>query len=193
MNYGFCPSCANQLTDGSVLKTGQSKIFKGNNVYIMCKNCQRVMMYNVSRDLMFDLDDYKDDAEVLQEVDKLLSEIDDNYEVAVPCSGNCSECSGCAVEPEPETSYQRRPARQTKQESSEPVVEEKESSSSTPESVIKSTLTNGFLAVNKEDPTVKLIIVDKCDLDDINVDEWVFFEMSPIEITVRKSYEIKRC
>ena len=68
MNYGFCPSCANQLTDGSVLKTGQSKIFKGNNVYLMCKNCQRVMMYNVNRDLIFDLDEYKEDVEILQEI-----------------------------------------------------------------------------------------------------------------------------
>lgn len=188
MSYGICPNCFNKLTEGSAIQTGLSEIFKGNNSYLLCKNCQQVLLYNMNRDMIFDLDDYKEDEAVIAEINKLLSEIDSHYEVADQCSGDCSACQGCFVEPEPD--YQRKNRKQAPVPPAEPIKEPENNI----EHVIKSALSNGILAVNKKDPTTKLILADKCDLDDINIDEWVFFEMSPIEIQVeiKKFYNIIR-
>ena len=187
MNYGMCPNCFNKLTEGTAIQTGLSEIFKGNNSYLLCKNCQQVLLYNSHRDMIFDLDDYKEDEYVIAEINKLLSEIDSHYEVAEQqCSGDCAACQGCAVEPEPD--FQRKNRRQA------PIAPVEEQSNEVPEEIIKSALSNGILAVNRKDPTTKLILADKCDLDDINIDEWVFFEMNPIEIQVeiKKFYNIIR-
>lgn len=186
MNLGICPNCVNSLTDETALITQPSSIFKGNNVYLMCKKCQQVLLYNMSRDMIFDLDDYKDNQEVIAEINKLLSEIDNHYEVAEQqCTGNCSSCPGCALEPA-EPSYQRK----SRAPQVEEPAEQKQMSKSETKDMIMATLTNGILAVNIKDPTVKLILVDTSDLDDLNIDEWAFFEMQPIEIQVRKTYDI---
>ena len=188
MNLGICQNCTNSLTDESALMTQPSSIFKGNNVYLMCKKCQQVLLYNTNRDMIFDLDDYKEDKEVIAEINKLLSEIDNHYEVAEQgCTGNCNSCQGCALEPA-EPSYHRKPRAPQVEEP----VEQKQISKSETKDMIMATLTNGMLAVNIKDPTVKLILVDKNDLDDLNIDEWAFFEMEPIEIQVRKVYDIVR-
>ena len=190
MNYGLCPNCLNKLTDESALMTQPSSIFKGNNVYLMCKNCQQVLLYNMNRDLIFELDDYKEDEAVIAEINKLLSEVDNHYEVpsSANCSGNCAACQGCAVEPEPD--YQRK-ARKTPVPPIEPVEEE---SKEDVKAIIETTLSNSILAVNKKDPTTKMILPNVNDLDDMDIDEWVFFEMNPIEIQVeiKKTYNIIR-
>ena len=177
MDFGICPNCFNKLTEESAIQTGLSEIFKGNNSYLLCKNCQQVLLYNMNRDMIFDLDDYKEDEDVIAEINKLLSEIDSHYEVADQCSGDCSAC-------------QRKNRKQAPVPPVEPIKEPEDNI----EHVIKSALSNGILAVNKKDPTTKLILADKCDLDDINIDEWVFFEMNPIEIQVeiKKFYNIIR-
>lgn len=188
MNYGMCPNCLNKLTEGSAIQTGLSEIFKGNNVYLLCKNCQQVLLYNMNRDMIFDLDEYKKDEEVIAEINKLLSEIDSHYEVTdQTCSGNCSSCQGCSA-PSAEPDFQRKNRKQA------PVAPAEEKPAENIEHIIKSALSNGILAVKKSDPTVKLILADKCDLDDINIDEWLFFEMNPIEIEVeiKKFYNIIR-
>lgn len=188
MSYGYCPSCANNLIDESVLITRPSKVFKGNNVYMMCKNCQRVLLYNKDRDMIFDLDDYLDDQDVLAEINKLLEDLDPNLEVAkeeTNCTGNCASCAGC------EEQYQRTFSRKEKAVSkqAEPVEEIIEEQISDDD--IQIAISNALLAVNKKDVTIKKIfIVD--DLNDINVNDWVFFELSPVKVKQKISYEIER-
>ena len=57
--------------------------------------------------------------------------------------------------------------------------------------MINTTLDYGFLAVNKVDPSKKLIILEE-DLNSIKVDEWVFFELTPVTIKAVTTYEIER-
>ena len=52
-------------------------------------------------------------------------------------------------------------------------------------------LSNALLAVNKQDVSIKKIfLVD--DLNNINVDEWVFFDLQPVRLKQVISYEIER-
>lgn len=197
MSFGMCPNCFNKLTEDSSVVTEPSSIFKGDNIYIMCKNCQQVLLYNKARDIIFDLDEYKEDKGVVEEINKLLSKVDNHYEVPSRCAGNCDCCPDCAAEPD--HSYQRKTSR-TKpvlhEESNidtpvEPSVTEKPSVTETKE-MITSTLAKGLLAVNAKDPNVKLILVSTSDLDDLDLEEWVFFEMNPVEVKVKKVYDIVR-
>lgn len=187
MSLGICPNCINQLTDESTLATKPSSIFKGNNIYLMCKNCQQVLLYNVDRNLIFDLDEYKEDENVIEEINRLLSEIDNHYEVAPscePCSHNCSTCSGC------DTQYQRVSNKERKAPKQEefvsPVEEEKQNSD-----VVKDILSISFLAVNKKDPAQKKILTEQ-DFNLINVDEWLFFELKHVTVNPIVTYEIVR-
>ena len=103
---GFCPNCNTELTENNVVSTKESAIFKGHNVYCMCKHCGYVMIYNKDRDLIFCLDKFKDDEDIIKEIYDLLNEATDNSiesvskteeieEVEHSCEGNCSSCSGC--------------------------------------------------------------------------------------------------
>jgi RNase P subunit RPR2 len=47
---GFCPNCNTGLTENNIVSTKESAIFKGHNVYCMCKHCGYVMIYNKERD-----------------------------------------------------------------------------------------------------------------------------------------------
>ena len=195
MNYGMCPNCFNKLTEESAIQTGLSEIFKGNNSYLLCKNCQQVLLYNMNRDMIFDLDEYKEDKDVIAEINKLLSEIDNHYEVQsnANCTGDCNSCPGCAVT---EQAYQRRTSRKSEptrvSQPDSPTEPVKQIEEVAPTDIISSTLSNSLIAVNKKDPSVKIIIADSSDLDDIDIDEWVFFSMSPVTIEVKKSYNIIR-
>ena len=72
---GFCPNCNIALGDKeNIILTKESKIFKGHNVYCMCKQCGYVMVYNKDRDLVFSLDRFSDDKEVVTEISELLNE-----------------------------------------------------------------------------------------------------------------------
>ena len=190
IEFGLCPNCFNKLTESSAIKTGLSEIFKGNNSYLLCKNCQQVLLYNMNRDMIFDLDDYKEDKEVIAEINKLLSEIDNHYEVAKQeCSGDCDTCCSCISEPEPSYKRSSRAKPVPKCEEIEELIQEEQPDV---KEVITSTLNSGLLAVNVKDPTVKLILVNTSDLDDLNLNEWVFFEMTPVEVKVKKIYDIVR-
>ena len=75
----LCPNCSCSLEDKeNIIATEESKLFKGNNIYIMCKKCGYVMVYNRSRKLVYSLDNYKDDKEVMEEVATLLAEATQN-------------------------------------------------------------------------------------------------------------------
>ncbi len=75
----LCPNCSCSLENKeNIIATEESKLFKGNNIYIMCKKCGYVMVYNRSRKLVYSLDNYKDDKEVMEEVAALLTEATQN-------------------------------------------------------------------------------------------------------------------
>ena len=184
MSFGYCPSCYNQLTEESVMVTKPSEVFKGNNVYMMCKKCQRVVLYNKDRDMIFDLDEYLDDEKVLEEINKLLEDLDPNLEVAkeeTNCTGNCAACAGC--EEQYQRTFNRRQEKPASLEPSETVqISDKD---------IYKVLNNALLAVNKEDVSIKKIfLID--DLNDIDINEWIFFELQPVKLKPVVSYEIER-
>lgn len=189
MDFGICPNCINKLTEDSALITSPSTIFKGNNVYMLCKNCQQVLLYNKDRDMIFDLDEFKDDENVIEEINALLEKIDSNYEVPA-CSGDCKQCAGCHDEQEYARPSRRKAA--PSKAAPAPIIEDvaKEESEEMSE-MINTTLDYGFLAVNKIDPSKKLIILEE-DLNSIKVDEWVFFELTPVTIKAITTYEIER-
>lgn len=186
MNLGICPNCINQLTEDSALITKPSSIFKGNNVYLMCKNCQQVLLYNRDRDLVFDLDEYKGDEEILEEINRLLSEVDNHYEVAVsaPCQYDCSQCESC------DTQFKRA----SKERKQQPLLSEESVSSKpeeVPDEVIKQTLKQYFLVVNKADPSQKKLLTEQ-DFSLINIDEWIFFALEHVEIEPVITYKVVR-
>lgn len=186
MSFGICPNCINNLTEDSALMTKPSSIFKGDNVYLMCKNCQQVLLYNKNRNMLFDLDEYKEDEEVIKEINMLLSDIDNRYEVtttAPPCSGNCSGCNGCDTQYQRSSNKRQVPVSQQEpeQEAEEPPVED----------IINATLSNSFLAVNKHDPSQKKILTED-DFGLLKVDEWLFFELRAVEVKPIISYEVIR-
>lgn len=184
MNYGYCPSCMNKLTDESVIITRPSEIFKGNSVYMICKNCQRVVLYNKDRDMMFDLDEYQDDEAVLEEISRLLESL--NYEVSTQeqstCQSNCAACAGCSNDYKRPS---RKPERQT------PVEPEAEPELNMTDKDIHMALSDALLAVNKDDVSIKKIfLID--DLNDIDINDWLFFSLEPVKIKPIISYEIKK-
>ena len=91
MVKGNCPTCCCNLNDtNNVVVTEESKIFKGHNVYVMCKHCGLVMVYNTTRELLYDLDKFKEDEDVLVEIKELLEKQCAISEIT--CSGDCESC-----------------------------------------------------------------------------------------------------
>ena len=159
---GFCPNCNTELTENNVVSTKESAIFKGHNVYCMCKHCGYVMVYNKDRDLIFSLDKFKDDEDIIKEIYDLLNEATDNNiesvskeeEVEHSCEGNCSSCSGC-------------------------------------QSQIKESIEEGdLLAVNIK--TGEMSIIHQQHLELINVDDYNFFELNKVIVERVVSYKIQR-
>lgn len=162
---GFCPNCNTELTENNVVSTKESAIFKGHNVYCMCKHCGYVMIYNKDRDLIFCLDKFKDDEDIIKEIYDLLNEATDNSiesvskteeieEVEHSCEGNCSSCSGC-------------------------------------KSQIEESIEEGdLLAVNIK--TGEMSIVHQQHLDLIDVNDYNFFELNEVIVERVVSYKIQR-
>lgn len=161
---GFCPNCNTGLTENNVVSTKESTIFKGHNVYCMCKHCGYVMIYNKDRDLIFSLDKFKDDEDIIKEIYDLLNEATDNSiesvskaaeeEVEHSCEGNCSSCAGCKSQVE--------------------------------ESIEEGDL----LAVNIK--TGEMSIIHQQHLELINVDDYNFFELNKVIVERVVSYKIQR-
>jgi hypothetical protein len=162
---GFCPNCNSGLTENSVVQTKESAIFKGHNIYCMCKHCGYVMVYNKDRDLIFSLDKFKDDEDIIKEIYDLLNEATDNSiesvskteeieEVHHSCEGSCSSCTGC-------------------------------------ESQVEESIEEGdLLAVNIK--TGEMSIVHQQHLDLINVDDYSFYELNEVIVERVVSYKIQR-
>ena len=160
---GFCPNCNTGLTENNIVSTKESAIFKGHNVYCMCKHCGYVMIYNKDRDLIFSLDKFKDDEDIIKEIYDLLNEATDNSiesvskakeEVHHSCEGSCSSCSGC-------------------------------------KSQVKESIEEGdLLAVNIK--TGEMSIVHQQHLELINIDDYNFFELNKVIVERVVSYKIQR-
>ena len=182
MVYGICPNCVNELNEFSALVTQDSKVFKGGNHYVMCKKCGQVLLYNTIRKTLFDLDKYKENKEVLEEIDAFLKLIDeelcliDDKEQNVDegnCEGNCDECHRC--QPDPVFSNNRAPVQQVE----EPPHED---------------FSYCILAINKVDPNKKLMIRED-ELKLLAVDDiknWNFYELHPVNIKAVVTYEVER-
>ena len=174
---GFCPNCNNNIKDASnIILTEESKIFKGHNVYCMCKHCGYVMVYNLDRDLVFSLDRFKDDEDIIKEIHELLSkasdielevvakdiektkEVEEIEEVeARPvesgCQGNCSSCSKCHSNDNLEA--------------------------------------GNLIAINQINGEIS-VIRDQKQLDAIEVNDYRFFELSEVIVERTISYKIQR-
>lgn len=75
MVKAFCPNCQKDLSlEDNVIITRESEIFKGHNVYVMCKHCGLVTIYNEQRESLFSLDRFQNDKEVVDEIKQLLEE-----------------------------------------------------------------------------------------------------------------------
>ena len=169
MVKGTCPTCCTDLNDSNnVIVTGESKIFKGHNVYVMCKHCGLVMVYNKTRELLYDLDKYKDDEDVLVEIKELL-EVQNAID-EITCHGDCSSCTKDCMSKTIEECYEVNDT-----------VEEKEPVD----------LNNVLYMVHKK--TDERRFIDSRDLGLIkNIDEWLFFEFQPVIIEPVVSYKIHR-
>ena len=166
MVKGNCPTCCAELNDAVV--TEESKIFKGHNVYVMCKHCGLVMVYNTTRELLYDLDKYKEDEDVLLEIKDLLEKqcvID-----KVSCDGDCSSCTKECMNNTIEECYEV----DEKVKDKEPVD-----------------LNNVLYMVHKR--TDERRFIDSQDLNLIkNIDEWLFYEFRPVLIEPVVTYKIHR-
>lgn len=120
--YGTCEKCGNELIEGKAVITQSSKIFKGTNKYLVCDKCGAVSLYNESLNSMFNIDKYKNNEAILDELSELLQDLNmeiankeeevlDNYleeddilynndevleENEHQCSGSCSTCESCS-------------------------------------------------------------------------------------------------
>lgn len=174
---GFCPNCNADLNEKeNVIFTKESAIFKGHNVYCMCQQCGYVMIYNLDRQLVFSLDRFKDDEDIIAEIQELLSEASNEEVEVVPknaveevqeaeedvCTGECHKCSGCYPKEEP------------KQESNK----------------LDSISAGDLLLIHKETKLASVISQDN--LDKINIDDYDFFEINPVVIERVVSYKIQR-
>ena len=169
MVKGFCPTCQNDLSnEENVIVTNESEIFKGHNVYVMCKHCGLVMVYNTTRELLYDLDKFKEDEDVLVEIKELLEKQCAISEIT--CSGNCSSCT---------------------QECANNILEECHDIDETVPEKEPVDLNNVLYMVHKKTDERKFISLQDLNLVK-NIDEWMFYEFRPVLIEPVVSYKIHR-
>lgn len=169
MVKGNCPTCCCDLNDANnVVVTEESKIFKGHNVYVMCKHCGLVMVYNTTRELLYDLDKFKEDEDVLVEIKELLEKQCAISEIT--CNGDCESCMRNCENKTIEEHYEI-----------DEEVKEKEPVD----------LNNVLYMVHKK--TDERRFIDSQDLNLIkNIDEWLFYEFRPVLIEPVVTYKIHR-
>ena len=163
---GRCPNCNMELDNALVTK--ESNIFKGNNRYVMCKNCGYIMAHNTRTNNIFGLERFQDDEEVLDDIQALISEISNDYELIRDeesrpvCSGNCGSCTGC-------------------QEEVEEVAPEK------PKLIIKE---DSLLAINKQ--TMEASVLSPDSLSQLDLDMYDFYALDPVIIKQIVTYQVHR-
>ena len=167
---GRCPNCNMELDNALVTK--ESNIFKGNNRYVMCKNCGYIMAHNTRTNNIFGLERFQDDEEVLDDIQALISEVSDDYELIRDddgdrpvCSGNCSSCAGCQEE----------------------IVEEEEVAPEKPKLIIKE---DSLLAINKQ--TMEASVLSPDSLSQLDLDMYDFYALDPVIIKQIVTYQVHR-
>ena len=177
MVKGYCPTCQNDLSKSeNVMVTKESEIFKGHNVYVMCKGCGLVMVYNEKRNSLFSLDRFKDDEEVVKEIQRLLEE-QTTEEIKVQTideeSNCCGDCTNCTKSCESKTIEEYYKVDE-KVKDKEPVD------------------LNGVLyMVHKRTDERRFISSEDLHLVD-NIDDWLFYEFQQVMIEPVISYKIHR-
>ena len=166
---GRCPNCNMELADALVTK--ESNVFKGNNRYVMCKNCGYIMAHNTRTNNLFGLERFQDDEEVIDDIQALIAEVSDEYEVIrddgdlleeeqkPACGGNCASCAGCHEEKEVEK----------------------------PKLLIKE---DSLLAINKY--TMEATIVSQDSLGQLTIDDYDFYAMDPVIVKQIITYSVHR-
>lgn len=120
--FGSCEKCEALLEEGKAILTQPSKLFKGTNRYLICNECGAVSLYNESLGSIFNIDKFKNNENVINEISELLEklnmEIIDTAEEIIEsieeedilynneeilkehelanCSGSCATCAGCS-------------------------------------------------------------------------------------------------
>ena len=163
---GRCPNCNMELDNALITK--ESNIFKGNNRYVMCKNCGYIMAHNTRTNNIFGLERFQDDEEVLDDIQALISEVSNDYELIRDeeprpvCSGNCDSCAGC-------------------QEEVKEVAPEK------PKLIIKE---DSLLAINKQ--TMEASVLSPDSLNQLDLDMYDFYALDPVIIKQIVTYSVHR-
>ena len=193
---GFCPNCNSNINDSSnIILTEESKIFKGHNVYVMCKGCGLIMMYNEAREALFSLDRFKEDEDVINEIKTYLSELVETKEqelekVEEPkpeperkvllrakepveeqrCDGNCASCTTDCEAKEINEFYEIPED-----------IEEKEPVD----------LEGVLYMVHRRTDERRFISADDLHLIK-DLEEWMFYEFHPVMVEPVVSYKIHR-
>jgi hypothetical protein len=126
------------------------------------------MVYNKTRELLYDLDKYKDDEDVLLEIKELL-ELQNAIET-ITCCGDCSSCTQECTNNTLEESYEI-----------DETVPEKEPVD----------LNNVLYMVHKRTDERRFISVKDLNLVE-NLNEWLFYAFQSVEIEPVVSYKIHR-
>lgn len=196
MVKGVCPNCQKEL-NGNTFVTRESEIFKGHNVYVMCKDCGLIMMYNEAREALFSLDRFKEDEDVINEIKAYLSELVESKEEELEkieeepeperkvllrakekevvqeeqhCNGNCENCKIECVAKEIEEFYEIEEDAEEK----EPV-----------------NLEGVLYMVHKKTDERRFISANDLHLIK-DLDEWAFYEFQPVLVEPVISYKIHR-
>ena len=170
---GRCLNCNMELDNALVTK--ESNIFYGNNRYVMCKNCGYIMAHNTRTNNLFGLEKYQDDEEVINDIQALIAEVSDKYEVIrdndgdllgeepIPAyNGNCASCAECLKEVE-----------EVKPEKPKLLIKE-----------------DSLLAINKH--TMEASIVSPDSLSALNIDDYDFYAMDPVIVKQIVTYSVHR-
>lgn len=176
--HEFCPNCSANLNEQeNVILTKESSIFKGHNVYCMCTKCGYVMVYNLDRQLIFSLDRFKDDEDIIEEIQRLLSEAtnqefellqqnEQKEEEPHECNGMCHSCNGCYNEQEiPKEEHPRN-------------------------QIVEALAAGDLLIIHKETRLASFVAQEN--LDKINIDEFDFFELTPVKVQKVVTYKVER-
>jgi hypothetical protein len=168
---GRCPNCNLSLEEAVVTK--ESNVFKGNNRYVMCTNCGYIMAQNTRTNNLFGLERFQEDQEVLDDIQQLLAEIDENYEVVTnepeqhECTGNCASCSGCNTVEEEPVEMIEEPLKNF------PVIKD-----------------DSLLAIHKDTFEAQILSPDA--LDRLDIDKYDFYALDKVMIQPVVTYQIKR-
>lgn len=192
MENQLCPKCNANLEDNNnVIFTDESAIFKGHNVYMVCRNCGYVMVYNKDRSLIFNIDKYQDDQDVLMEIEQLINKVDSHYTLDLDerpvCNGNCNVCNQCDnVEETKEEEEQE--VENIKEET---VIEEQEVQQEESSQFSIDILKEAYLLVHNESGQAQLIKLEELKFVS-NLDDFTLFALEEVMVEPIVSFKVHK-